>query len=78
MRLATKTGGYTWIRNDGADIVPVHRLVAYAHGHLESLDDPRDVHHLDGLTWRNSPDNLFPIGRAMHCRVHLAEAALSP
>lgn len=36
----------------------LHRLVAYAHGEIDSLQDHRHVHHENDDKWDNRPENL--------------------
>lgn len=43
-----------------------HRLHAYAHGVMESVFDPVDVHHVDGDTWRNTSENIEEKPRDAH------------
>lgn len=71
--LYTAAGGYTYYAEDNSTDRPLyeHRLVAYAHGLIDDLDDPRQVHHLDGCPFLNSPENLLPIGHEEHYAHHL-------
>jgi hypothetical protein len=38
--------GYKFIRHEGQTVAH-HRLIAYAYGMIDSLDDPREVDHID-------------------------------
>lgn len=53
--------------------IRVHRLVAYAHGMLsfEELFDPLvHIHHKNGNTWINSPENLEALTPKEHMNRH--------
>lgn len=74
--------GYRLLRIDGEEspdgrprYVAVHRLVAYAHGELESLAQPLEVHHRDGLKGMNGPANLEALTPREHGQVTRQEAA---
>lgn len=69
----TSGSGYTYLAEDNRTDRPVyvHRLVAYAHGLLDGLDDPREVHHTDGNPWLNSPENLQAVEHVEHYGHHL-------
>jgi len=54
--------------------VAVHRLVATAHGLLDGLDDPREVHHLDGCPVHNSVANLDSMDPREHGRLTRQQA----
>lgn len=56
-RLGVSGSGYAEIVTDDGRVY-IHRLVAFAHGELDHLWERRDVHHIDGCVWRNSPENL--------------------
>lgn len=43
-----------------------HRLLAYAWGIIDSLDDPRDIDHQTPLRWLNIEENLEPEGTDTH------------
>ena len=76
MRLTTTNDGYAALQTHGSRPVYVHRLVAYAHGELDSLADPRQVHHCDGCTWVNSPENLEAREPPEHADHHLNDTPL--
>lgn len=67
--------GYEYVRtesNGRSKAVPVHRLVAVAHG-----ADPHDlfsdeyvVHHENGHKFDNRPENIRVMGRAEHGALH--------
>lgn len=44
----------------------LHRLTAYAHGLINDLWAPVDVHHVDCDGWNNDPLNLEAIPRHEH------------
>lgn len=71
--LDTSGSGYTAVRECwDARPVYVHRLVAYAHGVIDSMTDPRHVHHVDsGRHWVNSPENLKAVDPDEHGSHHL-------
>jgi hypothetical protein len=48
-----------------------HRLVALAWGLIDSLDDPREIHHLDGSTDINIESNLLAVDEEDHANYHL-------
>lgn len=49
----------------------LHRLVAYAHGIIESPFSDKHVHHIDGDKWNNWPENLNAKSPGDHCRLTL-------
>jgi len=51
-----------------------HRLVAYAHGIIDSLDDPRDIHHIDGCRTNNGAANLEAVDPSDHVQITVANA----
>ena len=65
---------YIWWRKDGDwDRIRVHRLVAYAHGMLDSkelFDESIHVHHKNGIAWINHPDNLEALSASEHMSLH--------
>lgn len=71
--LYTAGSGYSYVAESGHATRPVyvHRLVAYAHGEIDSLADPREVHHRDGCEWVNSPENLQALDHEVHAQHHL-------
>lgn len=77
VRLTTTNDGYAAIQTHGSRPVYVHRLVAYAHGEIDGLEDDRHVHHRDGCTWVNSPENLEACEHDRHGRHHLHGESLS-
>lgn len=52
----------------GVRYVSVHRLAAYAWGILETMDDPREVHHLKEIGWFNAEENLVALPPEDHAR----------
>jgi hypothetical protein len=67
--------GHLLIRADGDDVegvgprfVQAHRLAAIAWGELDSLDDPREVDHLDSVPCHNAQENLDAVDDATHGR----------
>jgi len=47
----------------------LHRLTAYAHGELESLDSDKHVHHVDADRWNNQPENLEAMTPDEHAEI---------
>ena len=79
-RFETRRDGYARWRSweDGRDrYVYVHRLAAVAWGILDGLDDPRHVHHVDGINWLNIEENLEARAPDRHADFHLNGGALS-
>jgi len=66
-------GGYElWIDPDEdratATGVMHHRLIAYAHGEIDSLHEPVEIDHLTPIPWLNYPGNLEAVGPIEHGR----------
>jgi len=79
-RFETRRDGYERWRSWDGDrerYVYVHRLAAVAWGILDGLDDPRHVHHTNGIEWLNVPDNLEARDLVDHGDYHLNGGALS-
>jgi|GEM_PF-1798244 len=79
-RFETRGDGYErWRSWDGERerYVYVHRLAAVAWGILDGLDDPRYVHHVNGIEWLNSEDNLEARDPVDHGDYHLNGGAVS-
>jgi hypothetical protein len=56
-----------WDSAVGRDrFIYLHRCVAYAHGLMDSLWAPVDVHHADCDNWNNHPSNLEAVERDAH------------
>lgn len=56
-----------WDPEKGEDrFVYLHRLYAYAHGLIDDLWAPVDVHHRDCDRWNSMPENLEGIARWEH------------
>jgi hypothetical protein len=72
MTVGTSGSGYTTVGDGGpgSDRVYVHRLVAYAHGVIDSMDDTRDVNH-QLHPWVNCPDHLNAENPDTHRASHL-------
>jgi len=77
--------GYRLLRVDAEDtagdhprFVAIHRLVALAHGELDALNQPLDVHHLDKLRDRNGPENLEALPSEDHGRVTREQEQYGP
>jgi hypothetical protein len=45
-----------------------HRVIAYAHGELESVFQPLEVDHLTPIPWLNYEENLEAVGPIEHGR----------
>lgn len=79
-RYEVREDGYERWRSyeDGRErYVYVHRLAAVAWGILDGLDDPRHVHHVNGVKWFNTEDNLEARQPDRHADHHLNGGALS-
>lgn len=79
-RFETRRDGYErWRCWDATreQYVYVHRLAAVAWGVLDGLDDPRHVHHVDGIEWLKVEDNLEARDPVRHGDYHLNGGALS-
>ncbi len=79
-RFETRTDGYERWRSweDGEDVyVYVHRLAAVAWGELDDLGDERHVHHVNGIEWLNTEDNLEAREPDEHSDYHLNGGALA-
>lgn len=68
--------GYVYLRADGDDVsgvgpryVAIHRLASLAWGLIDSLDDPREIHHIDGVPTHNAEQNLEALGSDEHGRL---------
>ena len=48
---------------------PVHRLVAIAEYGVEAVAG-NDIHHKNEITWDNRPENLEPLPRGEHLKLH--------
>lgn len=68
--LGVSGSGYSEVLGPDGERVYTHRLVAVAHGLLDGLDDPRDVHH-ERHPWINAPDALAARGAWRHRCAHL-------
>ena len=49
--------------------VYAHRLLAVAEHGVDDVAG-RDVHHKNGIKWDNRPDNIEPISRSAHTKLH--------
>jgi hypothetical protein len=79
-RYETRRDGYERWRSfeDGRErYIYVHRLAAVAWGILDGLDDDRHVHHVNGVEWFNTEDNLEACEPDHHVDYHLNGGALS-
>lgn len=70
--------GHRLIRVDGEDVenpeghprfVAEHRLAAYAWDLIDSLDDPREIDHVDVVPCHTAEDNLEPREPDEHGRI---------
>jgi predicted DNA-binding protein YlxM (UPF0122 family) len=55
-----------------SDHVYIHRLLAVAEYGVEKVKG-NDIHHINGVPWDNRPDNIEPLSREEHNRIHLPE-----
>jgi len=74
--LQTLPSGYEyWTTKEWEDgsrvgrIVYVHRLLAVAEYGFEAVAD-MDIHHENGVPWDNRPENVVPMEKAEHTRLH--------
>lgn len=71
-RLYTTGRGYEEFRRPGregaSDGLKHHRLLAYAWGIIDSLDDWRDIDHRVEIRWLNTEKNLQPVPPCDHGR----------
>jgi len=77
-RYETRSDGYErWrsFENGRERYVYVHRLAAVAWDVLDGLDDPRHVHHVNGVEWCNTEDNLEARDPVSHADYHLRGGA---
>lgn len=72
--------GYHGIATGDGGVVYVHRLIAYAHGKIDGLDDDRDVHHeapdLDHCKIANDPRRLYAVDHVEHGIANFANTDL--
>lgn len=66
----TKSDGYE-VAQDGyaKKSIKLHRLVAVAEFGIEAVTHNL-VHHKNGITWDNRPENLEVMSRPEHCKHH--------
>jgi len=79
LRFTYRTGGYPVLTVDGEDLDPetdrevgvvaLHRLAGVSWGLLDSLAEPVDVHHRDGVPSHTGEANLDALRRADHSKV---------
>jgi len=65
--------GYEEIRTvvDGTQhTVKIHRLVAVAEYGFEVVSKSDDIHHKNGCRYDNRPENIKPVSRKEHVRIH--------
>lgn len=63
-----------WNPDEGLDQqLYLHRLVAYAHGLVDSpfQKHDREIHHKNHDKWDNRPENLRVVERSAHTQYHL-------
>jgi hypothetical protein len=51
------------------DQVYLHRLIAVAEYGIGEVAE-KDIHHKSGIPWDNRPDNLIPMTRSEHSKLH--------
>jgi len=61
--------GHQFIRTSDGSMLPHHRLIAYAHGLIDSLDDPREVDHTTGIPWLDYEAGLQALSEWDHSRI---------
>jgi len=78
VRIISHSKGYRMLRieepdvQDGPVFVSLHRLVAFAERDLDGLrfeQDPREVHHRDGIPERNGAHNLDALPLEDHAQI---------
>lgn len=71
--LYTTGNGYEEIRPPGregaSEGIKHHRLLAYAWGKIDSLDDPQEIDHQNCCRWANMEGNLEPESPEDHARI---------
>ena len=63
--------------NSQNDFVPVHRLLAVAEYGFEAVKG-KDVHHKNGLSWDNRPENIELLTRSEHMKEHWDNDVMNP
>ena len=58
-----------WHGGKGVGLVRVHRLLAVAEYGLDSIKG-KDIHHKNGISWDNRPDNIEPLTKSEHMSRH--------
>lgn len=53
----------------GNDDVYIHRLLAVSMIGIDSVKG-KDVHHINGISWDNRPENIEVISKSEHGRIH--------
>jgi hypothetical protein len=61
--------GHRFVRTADGSTLSHHRLVAYAHDMIDSLDDPREVDHTTGIPWLDYEAGLQTLSKRDHGRV---------
>jgi len=69
--IRTDAAGYVRIQANG-EVARMHQLIAIAEGEdpYDLFGGGIDIHHKNGIPWHNSPDNLRPMDRGEHTRIH--------
>jgi len=66
----TDSNGYEyWYSNTDGCRVPSHRLLALMEFTLDEIAS-NDIHHKNGVPWDNRVENLEPLSRSEHARLH--------
>lgn len=69
------TDGYELLcANKFGPTIAHHRLIAYAHGELDDLQEPVEIDHENCVEWANYEANLQAVGPIDHGKITRARA----